>query len=57
MVDAPNNAQATDLWGRVAIVTGAANGLGRREVIRLARSGARPLCSRGVESIVYAALC
>ena len=57
MVDAPKNAQATDLWGRVAIVTGAANGLGRREVIRLARSGARPLCSRGVESIVYAALC
>ncbi|MDT5045413.1 MAG: hypothetical protein QOG75_1266 [Mycobacterium sp.] len=41
MVDAPNNAQATDLSGRVAVVTGAANGLGRSEAIGLARSGAR----------------
>jgi NAD(P)-dependent dehydrogenase (short-subunit alcohol dehydrogenase family) len=40
MADAPNNAQATGLSGRVAIVTGAANGLGRSEAIGLARSGA-----------------
>ena len=32
--------QATGLSGRVAIVTGAANGLGRSEAIGLARSGA-----------------
>jgi NADP-dependent 3-hydroxy acid dehydrogenase YdfG len=31
MADAPNNAQETGLSGRVAIVTGAASGLGRSE--------------------------
>src|ERR1700730_10849904 len=41
MADAPNNAQETGLSGRVAVVTGAANGLGRSEAIGLARSGAR----------------
>jgi len=44
MVDAPNNAHATDLSGSVAIVTEAANGLGRSEAIGLARSGAQVIC-------------
>jgi NAD(P)-dependent dehydrogenase (short-subunit alcohol dehydrogenase family) len=35
-----NNANATDLSGRVAVVTGAAAGLGRAEAIGLARVGA-----------------
>jgi NAD(P)-dependent dehydrogenase (short-subunit alcohol dehydrogenase family) len=39
MADAPNNAQATGLSGRVAIVTGAANGLGRSEAIGLGSLG------------------
>jgi len=36
----PNEAALTDLSGRVAVVTGAAAGLGRAEAVGLARSGA-----------------
>src|ERR1700738_2189107 len=52
MADAPNNAQATDLSGRVAIVTGAANGLGRREALGLGRSEAIGLARSGAQVIV-----
>jgi len=41
MADASNNTREAGLSGRVAIVTGAANGLGRSEAIGLARAGAR----------------
>jgi NAD(P)-dependent dehydrogenase (short-subunit alcohol dehydrogenase family) len=41
VADVPDNAQDTGLSGRVAIVTGAATGLGRSEAIGLARAGAQ----------------
>ena len=41
MVDAPNNAQATGLSGRVAIVTGAAIGLARSGAMSVNLIGGR----------------